>query len=310
MAANPIPESYPSFIVQFTEGFNGVTDVGSTVPVVINTALLIGGERQALLNSQGEFRLARSAIVPLSAARRDAVVDAHSFCQTARDVLMFYLGREYNEAWLAAGFLNSLEIPQGYDELYALSLALETYFEGHVAQENEKLNVTADRAEEVSSALDATNKAVLNAEAFATTKKDVRDTKLAECRKRMSDLCKELSMRLGPLDPRWRQCGFNMPGAATVPTVPTNVVVTPLAGGTLQIACAPSANATRYRFYTQRAILDPEPILAGSATEPLFITSPLTVGTSYFVYVSAVNDGAESELSEPVNATPELAQAA
>lgn len=117
-------------------------------------------------------------------------------------------------------------------------------------------------------------------------------------------------MRLGPLDPRWRQCGFNMPGAPTVPAVPTNVVVTPLAGGTLQIACDPSANATRYRFYIQRAILDPEPILAGSATEPLFITSPLTVGTVYLVYVSAVNDGAESELCEPVNATPELAQAA
>jgi hypothetical protein len=71
-----------------------------------------------------------------------------------------------------------------------------------------------------------------------------------------------------------------------------------------RFACDASANATRYRFYTQRPILDPEPILAGSATEPL------VAGQGYQIYISAINGGAESELSEPVNATPVLAAAA
>lgn len=310
MAANPIPESYPSFIVHFTRAFTGAESIGASVPVVINTGPLIGADRQALLIAQGEYRAARSAIVQLAQPRRDAVDATHSFCTTARDVLMFYLGREYSHAWVAAGFVKDLEIPQAFDELYDLALALETYFTGHVAQENEKLNVTADRAAEVAAAMVTADTAVTNAEAFAGTKKDVRDEKLAAARKRLTDLCKELSMRLGPLDQRWRQFGFNLPGAATVPAVPVDVVVTPLVGGSLQIACAPSANATRYRFYTQRAILDPEPIFAGSSTEPLFVTEPLTAGTVYLIYVSAINDGAESELSEPVNATPVLAQAA
>lgn len=310
MAANPIPEAYPSFVVQLTEAFNGAENVGPGVPVVINTGALIGADRQALLIAQGEYRGARSAIVPLSAARKAAVAAAYLFCSTARDVLLFYLGREFNEAWVAAGFLDSLEIPQSFDGLYDLALALETYFTNHAAQENPTLNVTAERAAEVAADMNSANTAVINAEAFAGTKRDVRDQKLAAARKRLSDLCKELTMRLGPLDQRWRQFGFNMPGAATVPAVPVDVVVTPLAGGSLQIACAPSANATRYRFYTQRAIVDPEPIFAGSSTEPLFVTDPLTAGTVYQVYVSAINDGAESELSDPVNATPVLAAAA
>ncbi len=44
--------------------------------------------------------------------------------------------------------------------------------------------------------------------------------------------------------------------------------------------------------------------------DPLFIITGLTAGQVYQVYVSAANDGAESQLSEPVNATPVLAIAA
>jgi hypothetical protein len=310
MAANPIPESYPSFIVQFTEAFNGAENIGAGIPLLVNTGAAIGADRLALFIAQGEFRAARSGIVPLSAARKAAVKAAYDFCFTARDVLMFYLGREFNEAWVAAGFVGSLEIPQSYDGLYDLALALETYFTGHAAQEAPTLNVTAARAAQLAAAMNTANTAVINAEALGGTKKDVRDEALTAARKRLSDLCKELSMRLGPLDQRWRQFGFNMPGAATVPAVPVNVVVTDLSGARLQIACDASPNATRYRFYTQRPILDPEPLLAGSATEPLFVTEPLVAGQVYQIYVSAINEGAESELSEPVNATPVLAAAA
>jgi hypothetical protein len=262
------------------------------------------------MTAQTDYREARSAVVPLSATRRAAVAAAYDFCLKTRDVLYNYLGREFNEAWLAAGWVNTLEIPQSYDELYDLTYTLASYFTAHAAQECEDLSVTAAAAQTVFNTLGAANTAVINAEALSATKRDVRDAKLTAVRKRLSGLCKELSQRLEPLDPRWRQFGFNLPGAATVPAVPENVVVTTLSGALLQIARDPSPNATNYRFYTQRPILDPEPILAGSATEPLFVTEPLTAGQLYLVYVSATNEGAESELSEPVNATPPLAAAA
>ncbi len=137
----------------------------------------------------------------------------------------------------------------------------------------------------------------------------MRDAAVRALRRRLSDLRSELLMRLEDMDPRWLEFGFNLPGAATVPAVPENVVVTAQPGACLQIACDPSPRATSYRFYTQRPIVDTEPILTGSATEPLFVTVPLVPGAEYLIYVSAVNEGAESHLSEPVNARTLLAQA-
>ena len=65
-----------------------------------------------------------------------------------------------------------------------------------------------------------------------------------------------------------------------------------------------------YRFYSQRPILDPEPLLAGSSTTPFFIITGLTPGQEYLLYVTATNAGGESELSEPATATVLLAAAA
>ena len=310
MASNPIPESYPSLIVQLTEAYDGANNIGAGIPLLINTAALIGTDRLALITAQGEYRTARSALVPLSATRKAAVNAAYEFCLTTRDVLAFYLGREFSEAWLAAGWMDTLAIPQSYDGLYELSLTLTGYLTANPTQENEDLGVTAANAQTMVNNLGGANVAVINAEALSLTTRDVRDAKLAAVRKRLSGLCKELSQRLEPLDPRWRQFGFNMPGAATVPAVPEAVAVTPLSGARFQIACDASPNATSYRFYYQRPILDPEPILAGSASEPLFVTEPLSAGQVYQVYVSATNEGAESDLSDPVNATALLAQAA
>ncbi len=193
---------------------------------------------------------------------------------------------------------------QSFDGLYDLIYTLTAYFTAHPTQECEDLGVTSAAAQAAYNALVSTNTVAINAEALALTKKDVCDAALTTARKRLSGLCEELSQRLGPLDPCWRQFGFNMPGAATVLALPEQVAVVPQPGARLQISCDPSPNATSYRFYVQRPIVDPEPILAGSATEPL------VAAQVYQVYVSAINEGAESELSLPVNATPVLAATA
>ena len=96
----------------------------------------------------------------------------------------------------------------------------------------------------------------------------------------------------------------------SVPAVPQDVVVTALSGARLQVGCGASANADHYRFFYQRPIEDPEPIFAGSAADPLFVIEGLATGQTYLIYVSAVNSGAESELSTPVSAETELAAAA
>ena len=310
MANNPIPNAYPSLLVLLGRSYTGATNIGDEIPLLINTAPLIGADRLALISSQAVYKAARSSLTPISAARKAAVKDVYDFCFTARGVIEFYCGREFNESWLAAGWTNTLEIPRGYDELYTLVLTLTGYLAANPTQENAELGVTSAHAQTLFNALAAADTAVTDAEELVLTKRDVRDEKLTAVRKRLSGLCKELSQRLEPLDPRWRKFGFNLPGAATVPAVPQNIVVVPQPLARLQISCDPSPNATSYRFYTQRPIVDPEPIAAGSADEPLFVTDPLVAGQQYLIYVSALNEGAESELSEPVSATAHTAAAA
>ncbi len=85
---------------------------------------------------------------------------------------------------------------------------------------------------------------------------------------------------------------------------------TPTLPGQLQVTCDPSVTATGFRFYYQRPILDPEPIPAGGATDPLFVITGLASGQTYAIYVSATNGGGESDLSEPATAVATLAAAA
>lgn len=310
MATNKIPQSFPSLFLHVTEAWQGAHNIGAGIPLLINTEALIGADRLALIGAQDEYQVARGGLVSLSAARKAAFTAAWDFCFTARDVITFYCGREYNDGWRAAGWIDSLAIPQQFDELYTLVFRLISYFTANPTHENTGLGITAANAQTLAGQLQNTNQAFLNGQALSMTKRDVRDGKVVAVRKRLSGLCKELSQRLEDLDPRWRQFGFNLPGAPTVPAVPEGVAVFALPGGRLQISCDPSAGATSYRFYAQRPILDPVPVAVGSSEEPLLVTEPLTVGQVYRVFVSAVNEGAESLLSDGVNATPVLSAAA
>ncbi len=158
------------------------------------------------------------------------------------------------------GFHNSLAIPRREANLATLVQALHDYLVAHPAQENAPLNVTAARANELIGLLGTARGAVDTQEGLNVGKRQDRDKKVVTLRRRLSGLCKELGQRLEPLDPRWRDFGLNMPGAASVPSVPQEVMVLPLPGAQVQVACLPSSNAALYRFFTQRPDLDPQPV--------------------------------------------------
>ena len=230
MACNKIPSAYPSLVVHLTEAEGGATGVGPSLPLLINTAANIGEDRAALRTAQKEYRAARSAIAPLSAARKAAVNAAYEFAFKTRDMLENFLGREWSELWIETGWVSNLIIPQGFDDLYELSESLVDYFTANPARQNEELDITIEAVTDIWNDLRTTNQAVLNAEALSLAKKDVRDAKKKAARKRLNGLCKELSQRLDDMDPRWRNFGFNLPGAPTVPEIPEDVVITPLPG--------------------------------------------------------------------------------
>jgi len=311
MAQNRIPNDYASLVVQGDSAFTGAENVGASIPLLINTAALIGADVAATKAAQLAYKTSRASLSALYAALHDQRDLAYDFCFTARDILRVYCGREWCEAWLATGFVdNSLSVPRSYAGLREVLEALNNYFTLNPTHENASVGITAALANTRLVAFRAAFEAIDARWAVIEAKVQARDAAVTALRKRLSGLCKELSQRLEDLDPRWRDFGFNLPGAPTTPEVPQDVVVTPLPAAELQVACAPSPNATRYRFYYQRPIIDPAPTLAGSAEDPLFVITGLTAGQVYQIYVSAANEGAESLLSEPVNATPVLAAAA
>lgn len=310
MARNPIPAAFPSLMLQTQRAFQGATTIGSAIPLLINTAALIGADRDNLKSSQAAYQSATAAQTGLNETLRLAKAEAITFGINARDVLKYYFGRTYSQAWRAAGFINSLAVPQDESGIHTLLEALQVYFTANPTQENADLEVTAARAGTLLAAMNTARSAIDNQKNLANAKRIDRDAKRDAVKKRLSGLCKELVQRLTPLDPRWRDFGFNLPGAPSVPAVPKNVVAQATVPGQLLITSNTSATAAGYRFYYQRPILDPEPLFAGSAVDPLFIITGLTPGQSYFVYVSATNAGGESELSEPASAVVTLAAAA
>lgn len=310
MASNPIDSAYSGLMLLSQRALNGATSLGATIPLLINTAANIGSDRAALRTAENGYRASRGDFDPLYDTLQTAMVDTRTFCTRARDSLKKWCGNRFNSTWIPTGFTTSTSIPQGEADLTTLVEDLGSYFSAHTDHENPELGVTALAAATLFGRLQAARAAIDAKKMTCVDCKDDRNSKQTALRKRLSGLCKELSQRLGPLDGRWRDFGFNLPGAASAPSVPQQVVVdnhTPLQ---FLVSSDPSANATGYRFYYQRSIVDPEPILAGSASDPLFVITGLTAGQLYQVFVSATNEGAESELSLPVSATALVAAAA
>lgn len=310
MARNTLPASYPGLVLLTQRCLNGATTHGAGIPLILNTAARITTDRAAMLTAQAVYQAGCGTSPAIGGALKTARTAAYNFGRVARNVLETYLGTKHTEAWRPTGFITDLEVPRKESGLVALLTALRTYFSAHSSQENAALNVTALQAETLLSNLTT---ARLNFDALkggCRTDRNDRDGKVRAMRRRISGLIHELDQEISPLDPRWLDFGLNLPGAASVPKAPQNVAATPTMPGQLQVSCDASVNATGYRFYYQRPILDPEPIQAGSASDPLFIIMALTPGQSYLIYASATNAGGESELSEPVTAVVHVAAAA
>lgn len=300
MARNPQPTSYPGLVLLSQRCLNGATLLGAEIPLVLNTAARIEADRNAMLAAQAAFQAGCGTSPAISGVVKSARAAAYDFGHAARDVLKNFLGRTHSEAWRPTGFIRNLEVPRPEAGLMAMLAALSAYFTAHPAYENPALNVTATRAEALLASLTTARQAFDALKGGCRTEREARDAAVKAMHRRLGHLLQELKQVLSPLDPRWLEFGLNMPGAASVPAAPENVVAQATLPGQVQVSCEASVTAAGYRFYRQRPILDPEPILAGGASMPLFILTGLEAGVEQLVYVSAVNAGGESELSEPV----------
>ena len=201
---------------------------------------------------------------------------------------------------MAAGFHNSLAVANNDPFLSTLLGALQTFFANHEDWEDPAHQITAAQAQAVNSALTNARGAVNAGKLACSTTKAARDAALEAMQVRLRGLCAELKQAIGNYDSRWLAFGLKVPGASSTPAIPQNIAVNNATSGQLQVTCDASPNATRYRCYLQRPMVDPLPVLAGSSPAPLVLLTNLPPGQLYQVYMTAVDDNAESGLSTPV----------
>jgi hypothetical protein len=125
---------------------------------------------------------------------------------------------------------------------------------------------------------------------------------VSDLRTRLRGLIDELGQLLGERDSRWRAFGFNKPGAPAVPDMPSNLRLDNSSAGRLLVSWDPSARAEHYRVWKQVLDSDTEPIPVGSPHDTDFTIESLPSQRQVNVFVSAVNEGGESQRANGAHA--------
>jgi hypothetical protein len=304
MATNTIPRTYDPLMSLTTQCIIGAAQVGPGIPLTTNTEAAISGDRTALLNAQSAYKQLAADLKDAYEAYHAKLDQCQLWAVKTRDYLKQYLGNSFNQAWVQAGFHNSIAVERGDGFLSPLLATQQALFTAHEEWQDAAHEITAAQAQTLYTELANARGAVNATRHSNSSNKETRDTALEAMRIRLTGLCAELRQKIGSYDPRWLAFGLNIPGASTTPAVPENVTAVSYGPGQILASCDAVPNATHYRFFTQQNLVDPEPVFAGNSPTPTLVIAGLEPGKEYLVYVSAADSSRESRLSEPAAVTP------
>jgi hypothetical protein len=313
MTVRVLPNNEGGFVALTTQCVVGATALEAELDLKQNTAATVSadhydyvgapGTNPATAGKRGQLNQKRQAVQVAQAARRDAINAARKYNEHALDHLKSYLGRSWNNRWVAAGFTNgSLRLP--YDPR-SLLLEFRAYFALNAAHESPSNDVTAAQANILALAIDA---AVL-AESQATIARDAaveaRDASMARLRKRIVGLRGELEQILDPDDMRWRSFGFARPIDRRIPKAVTGLTVRPgTVAGEIIVQWDPAIGAENYRVTRLVQTVDDQPIEIGLFSDRTVIIGGLPSGKTVIVSVTARNPAGETL---PTNSTIAIA---
>lgn len=239
--------------------------------------------------------------------KQDAL--AKTCIQDAARVLRKALGHRWSQqGWPETGFPNqSTAVPATFNARRLLCRSLELYFKAHKARENEKLEVTEERAGDLYQAMKQAGKDVKKAEGDQPENLADRDKDKNNLRGGMQKLEGELALGLSSSDARWKKFGLEIPDAPSTPATPQDVAVDDNIPGKLLVTCQPVPGVNLYRFF-QQTITDARPVLVGRSSEPMLLINEPAPGVALKWFVSARNlAGRESGRSQPLELKSEAA---
>lgn len=281
----------------------GLDEFEEVLDIKYCTAAVLGAARAAAFaaallysNAKLQLRTKRTAF----SESRDA---GRAFATLLREILKPGFGSEFNESWIVVGFVDSLAIPTKYDELLALLERMVAFLTANPTREVAVLNITAAHGQLLYSAYADASGAVTLQEAVVGGLMADRDAKYEALRGRLLQLVDELSYALGPLDPRWKAFGFNMPGAQETPDIPTNISAILIGPTAASLKWEAPARAEYYHIWMKIHGAEGDYAAVGSPADLDFTLENLPANSQVDVAISAVNSGGESQLSDPITIT-------
>lgn len=251
MASNETPEEYEPVVTRLEDAADGAALHGATLPLKTNDEPTIratledlagkpagpGGVPPAQKGKRALWNEAKEAKGDLRRLLTVARSNARAVLSACVDVLKPRLGKQWSNAWQAAGFTNhSIAIPA--DPLANLG-QMRAYFESNPSHEKADVapgvDASAAACEAQIQALSNARNASNQADSNASTAKAAYYASLAAGRARLTALRQELSHLLADDDPRWYAFGFDRPSDPDTPEVPTGVKIMPGAAGSKMV---------------------------------------------------------------------------
>ena len=302
---NNVPRPLVSAINLARIAYAGAQSFGATTGLEQNSAPKIGADLHDVIGDPatphipGKQALYTAQIVAVKEAyeaKRSAIAAGRELCRLAINLLRPWLGNEWNNAWIAAGFHQpSLALPR---QPAAMLTALRAYFAMHPARENAVAGVTASAAEAAAVAIDFALLTVATAKSTLVIMKRERDQALKRLRARLCGLRAELAQILADNDGAWYEFGFRRPADGVQPEPVTELQVSEVATGTVLVKWTASPRATNYRVTWKPASSTDPATDAGVCADTQCTIPDLPAGIPILIRVSARNVSGETAPAE------------
>ena len=300
---NPTATNDGDLITACQDIATGETAIGTAAGFAQNKSPNITADVNALLAAREAVEVAKGTLTTYREVIRTVAGTGRELMSLTRDVFKPRLGSEFSDPWKLVGFEDSLAMPKTPAQVQLAVRTLQKYLESNPTFEVAALNITAANAGTLFTQLSNARGAVYNQERVVGTLIEAREAAAEKLRRRFRGFIDEANQLLGPLDPRWKAFGLNMPGAKETPDVPTNVSVV-LVGPTAAAAkWGASARADYYRVWMKLHGSTEDYTAMGSPADLDFTLENLPTASELDIAISSVNDGGESALSEPVKIT-------
>ncbi len=300
---NIIPKSIPALLTFAGEAVIGVGQYVTVLPLLHNTEENINADILQLVNAITGHETMKTTLGTSRENLRSLVTTSRAFLTLGRDNWKPMLGSGFNANWEPAGFRDSLEIPRAEQEVRPLLRSFHEFLVANPSFEVPQQEITAARANELFTQLEAARGAINLQEALLGQLIELRDEKAEQLRARMSSLIGELKIRMDGLDQRWKAFGLNLPDALETPDGVEHVIATLIGPTAVALKWDPTARAEYYHVFKRVQGVDEDYVLVGSPADLDFTIEDLPSNKQIDIVVSAVNNGGEGERSEAVTIT-------